>query len=232
MQPPPPSILAVIPAFNEEQTISQVVAQALIHLPVLVVDDGSRDATAARAMEAGAHCFQQIPNQGKGAALRAGFRWAINQGYSAVITLDADGQHDPNEIPSFLAAYQCPAGQQPFDLIIGQRSHQHMPFSRRLANTLGRRLFSWAVGQDIPDNQSGYRLVSQRLMEACLQSQETGFEFEVEQIVLCLKQGWRLGWLPIQTIYTGRGSHIQPIRHILGFIRAALRARSVLKPAP
>ena len=81
---------------------------------------------------------------------------ALAADYDAVVTLDADGQHDPAELPKFLAAY---AEKQP-DLIIGQRRLRHMPPIRRLANYLGRKSFSWAIGQPIPDNQSGYRLIS------------------------------------------------------------------------
>jgi glycosyltransferase involved in cell wall biosynthesis len=227
----PQSILAIIPAFNEEKTIADIVRQTSAYLTVLVVDDGSRDSTFALAERSGAQVLRQVPNQGKGVALRAGFKWAMEHDYAACITLDADGQHDPHEIPAFFEALQSQNRSSPCDLIIGQRNYRHMPFTRRLANTLGRRIFSWAVGQDIPDNQSGYRLVSRRLMEACLESQETGFEFEVEQIVVCLKRGWRLGWLPIRTIYTGGASHIQPLPHLYGFIRTALRARKMLKTA-
>ena len=95
-------ILALVPGYNEERGIAAVVRGVLPHLPLLVVDDGSKDATASRAEEAGARVHRQVPNQGKGAALRAGFRIALEEGYDAVLTLDADGQHDPEEIPRFV----------------------------------------------------------------------------------------------------------------------------------
>jgi glycosyltransferase involved in cell wall biosynthesis len=214
-------ILALIPAYNEASHIRDVVTGARTHLPVLVVNDGSTDDTATRAEEAGATLLDQIPNQGKGAALRAGFRWTLDAGYEAVITLDADGQHDPAEIPKFLDAY----ADDQADLIIGAREFADMPPIRRLANTVGRWSFSWAIGQPILDNQSGYRLISRRLTEAILISGEAGFEFEVEMIVICVQRGFTLDWVPIRTIYADEGSHIRPWHHTVNFIRMVWQTR-------
>ncbi|HWQ45580.1 MAG TPA: glycosyltransferase family 2 protein, partial [Longilinea sp.] len=146
--------MAIIPAYNEADHIAEVVKIAKNYVPVLVVDDGSVDETAALAEGAGAEVIRQVPNQGKGSALRAGFLRALDLGCEAVVTLDGDGQHDPHEIEKFLQSFTA----RPADLIIGKRNFSHMPFSRRLANTTGRWLFTWAMGQPIPDNQSGYRL--------------------------------------------------------------------------
>jgi glycosyltransferase involved in cell wall biosynthesis len=211
-------ILALIPAFNEADHITSVVAGARRYLPVLVVDDGSRDSTAMLAQAAGATVVSQQPNAGKGAALKAGFRWAIAHGYTAVITLDADGQHDPAEIPAFLQADQA----EPCDLIIGERDFSKIPIVRRVSNTIGRITFSWALGRPVRDNQSGYRLISQRLMESMLASDEQGFQFEVEMIVVGVRQGFHLCAVPIRTIYAGEKSHIQPLRHVLEFTRMLL----------
>lgn len=219
--------LTLIPAYNEAPSITAVVRGALAHLPVLVIDDGSTDDTADKACMAGAEVFRQHPNQGKGAALMAGFEYALEQDCDAVLTLDADGQHDPEEIPAFLQAYaECSA-----DLIIGQRDFTRMPPVRRVSNTLGTSILSWALGQPIPDNQSGYRLISQRLMRALREPVERGFEFEVEMIIVCLLHGYRLGWVPIRTIYAGEKSHISPLRHGYKFLRISLRARRVLQTA-
>lgn len=215
------STLALIPAYNEAQRITPVIEGALRYLPVLVVDDGSRDETAAVAEAAGATVLRQIPNQGKGAALRAGLRWGLAQGYEAVLTLDADGQHDPAEIPAFLARQ---AASRP-DLLIGSRDFSQMPITRRMANTLGRWSFSWALGQHVEDNQSGYRLLSRRMAEAVLDSQEHGFEFEVEMIVTCVQRGYTLDWVSIRTIYGDQGSHIDPLHHAAQFGRVVLQTR-------
>jgi glycosyltransferase involved in cell wall biosynthesis len=217
-------IIAVIPAHDEAPRIAAVVRAAREHLAVIVVDDGSTDATADRAREAGATVIEQQPNQGKGAALRAGFRAALAEGAEAILTLDADGQHDPAEIPRFLEAWASGREPRP-DLIIGARSFRSMPPLRRLSNVLGRKAFSWAVGRDIPDNQSGYRLVSRNLAEATLGSAETGFAFEVEQITSCIRMGREIAWIPIRTIYAGAPSHIRPIAHLREFVRIVRQAR-------
>jgi glycosyltransferase involved in cell wall biosynthesis len=215
-------VVVLIPSFNEGPRIGRVVRQALAHLPVIVVDDGSTDDTAARAREAGATVIEQRPNQGKGAALRAGFARAIATGHDAVLTLDGDGQHDPAEIPAFLEAW----GSEPVpDLVIGRRNFRAMPPMRRLSNELGGRAFSWAVGRPIPDNQSGYRLVGRRIMEATLDSDEGGFEFEVEMITTCIRLDRTIAWVPIRTIYAGEPSHIRPFAHLRSFIRIVRRAR-------
>jgi glycosyltransferase involved in cell wall biosynthesis len=237
-------IIALIPGYNEAPRIGQVVVSALTHLPVYVVDDGSTDGTADRARAAGAIVIVQRPNQGKGAALRAGFRRLLDDGADAILTLDADGQHDPIEIPRFLEAWGAGSpepprtvtgGQGPTravtgpaprpDLVIGRRSFRSMPPVRRLSNEVGRVALSWAVGRDIPDNQSGYRLVSRRLAEATLASDEAGFAFEVEQITTCIRMGGTIGWVPIRTIYAGAPSHIRPLAHLREFVRIVRRAR-------
>jgi glycosyltransferase involved in cell wall biosynthesis len=214
-------VLALIPAYNEAARVAEVVTGARGHLPVLVVDDGSTDDSVVRAEEAGADVLRQVPNRGKGVALQAGFVYALDEGYEAVLTLDADGQHDPAEIPQFLDVYAT----RHTDLIIGARDFRHMPPIRRLSNTVGRWSFSWAMGQPIRDNQSGYRLISRRLLEALLASSETGFEFEVEMIVICIQRGFRLDWVPIRTIYAGEGSHIQPWYHTVNFFRMVWQTR-------
>jgi glycosyltransferase involved in cell wall biosynthesis len=213
--------VALIPAYNEATHVAGVVHSARTHLPVLVVDDGSTDDTATEAERAGATVLRQMPNQGKGAALRAGFCQAIEEGYEAVLTLDADEQHDPAEIPQFMQAY----AERRADLIIGARTFAKMPLVRRIANTVGTWAFSWAIGQPIRDNQSGYRLISRRLMEATLDSAEGGFEFEVEMIVTCVQRGYALDWVPIHTIYAGETSHIRPLPHVVGFFGVVWQTR-------
>ena len=215
-------IVALIPGYNEGPRIGAVVGAAREHLPVIVVDDGSTDSTSERARDAGAEVLKQRPNQGKGMALRTGFRRAIEEDVEAILTLDADGQHDPAEIPQFLAAW---AAEPRPDLVIGRRGFRSMPPVRRLSNELGRIAFSWAVGRPIPDNQSGYRLVSRRLAEATLASDEPGFAFEVEQITTCIRMGGTIAWVPIRTIYAGAPSHIRPLAHLREFVRIVRQAR-------
>ena len=224
-------VIALIPGYQEGPRIGPVVAAAARHLPVVVVDDGSTDDTGARAADAGATVIRQVPNQGKGAALREGFRHVLAAGAEAVVTLDADGQHDPAEIPRFLEAFEAietfAAGRP--ELVIGQRDFRLMPIVRRLSNTVGGLVFSAAVGQRIPDNQSGYRLIGRPLMTALLESSEDGFAFEVEMIARCIALDLPIAWVPIATIYAGEPSHIRPVRHFTSFLAATRKARRIVR---
>jgi len=215
----------MIPAYNEEKHLGQVIQVANFFLPVIVVDDGSVDNTEQISREAGAIVFKQIPNQGKGAALQRGFRECLALGFDFVITLDADGQHNPNEITNFIDSYFT----EKKDLIIGYRDFSKMPFVRRLANTIGGWLFTWAIQIPIKDNQSGCRLISKDLITKILDSKELGFEYEVEMIVRCIKSGLKIDWVPIQTIYADETSHIRPFHHFINFIRVVISTRKRMK---
>ena len=234
-------MLAIVPAHNEAPRVRAVV-EALIAqgLPVLVVDDGSSDGTGDRARDAGARVLRLDPNRGKGGALKAGFRAALGEGrppgaaspapvaesapaggWAAILTLDGDGQHDPAEVPAFLEAWANTGA----DLVVGARDYRGMPPIRWFTNTVSRRLFSWALGATVPDNQSGYRLRSRRLAEAALASPEEGFAFEVDEIAICLGRGYGLTWVPIRTIYGEETSDIRPWTHFVSFMRVTWRAR-------
>ncbi len=223
MATPDGPIIALIPAYDEGPRVGPVVEAAVRHLPVVVIDDGSHDDTADRARAAGATVLTQVPNAGKGAALRAGFRHALQAGAPAVVTLDADGQHDPAEIPAFLERFAARRAE----LIIGQRDLGSMPAVRRLANTLGGFALALALARSVPDNQSGYRLVGRTLMGALLDSDEQGFEFEVEMIARCIALGLPIDAVPIRTIYAGEPSHIRPWRHFTEFVRVTRKARRI-----
>ena len=221
----PGEIYALIPAYNAEPFVGDVIRRAKQHVPVIAVNDGSRDNTLPKLMASGAKVIDQQPNQGKGAALQRGFREALAIGAAAVITLDADGQHDPDEIPHFVARYR----QTGADLIIGEREFSEMPLVRRISNTVGRRAFSWAIGRHVPDNQSGYRLLSRRLMEAVLKSGERGFEFDMDMIVVCVKRGWPIEGVPIRTIYGDEVSNIKPMQHVVHFFRMVSQTRKAVR---
>lgn len=215
------SILALIPAWNEATRIGPIVQATRTYLPVLVVDDGSDDDTTAVADNAGATVVQHARNQGKGAALVTGFQWALERGYEAVVTLDADGQHHPADIPAFLAAYE--AGD--WDLIIGRRDFDRIPFPRGYTNPFGSRLLSLALGERIYDCQSGFRLHSRRLLEE-LDLTTTGFELEVELIIQAVCQRMRIGWVEIRTIYgVGKVSYFHPLKDSARFLRMVWHAR-------
>ncbi|MEZ4834454.1 MAG: glycosyltransferase family 2 protein [Caldilineaceae bacterium] len=181
------------------------------------------------AQAAGAIVVRQEPNQGKGTALQRGFRYALEEGFDAVLTLDADGQHDPAEMPLFIDTFAATFPETAPDLIIGRRRFGRCRGCAVWPTRQGELFFSWAVGAYIRDNQSGYRLLSRRMMDALLNSQEPGFEFEMEQIVVCLERGYRLAWVPIRTIYAGETSHIQPLQHVRNFVKLSLNTRKRLR---
>ena len=235
-----PLLSVVMPAYNEATTIEEIIRRVMsvpLRTQLIVVDDcstdGTRDILARLQGELGFTLLLQPENRGKGAALRTGFRAALAEGVEAVITLDADGQHDPAEVPAFVGAYarRTLAGE-PTQLIIGRRDFRRMPPVRRLSNRLGTLLVSIAVGRRIDDNQSGYRLVGRRLMSATLESLEPGFAFEVEMIAICLREGWPIEWLPIRTIYGDEPSHIRPLHHLREFLAVTRRARRISRERP
>ena len=219
------AIVALIPAYNAAPFVAEVIRKARAHVPVIAVNDGSRDETLAEIRKTDAIVIDQQPNQGKGVALRTGFRAALDQGAEAVIQLDADGQHDPTEIPLFIEKHFTTAA----DLIIGERDFGGMPLVRRVSNTVGRSAFSWAVGRSIRDNQSGYRMLSRRLIEAVLQSKEQGYEFEMDMILIAVKRGWPIAGVPIRTIYGDEVSNIKPMQHVVHFFRMVRNARRAIR---
>lgn len=223
------SVLALIPAWNEGSRLGPVVRATRRYLPVLVVDDGSKDDTASIAKEAGATVVSHHRNQGKGVALTTGFDWALGQGYDAVLTLDADGQHDPSDIPRFLQFYE----KGTCELIIGRRDFARMPFPRGYTNPFGSWLLSRALGETILDNQSGFRLHSHSLLQR-LDLTTRGFELEVELIVQAVCMGMRIGWVEIRTIYdVDKVSYFHPLRdsaRFLGMVWHAWQQRRATAP--
>jgi glycosyltransferase involved in cell wall biosynthesis len=210
-------ICVVIPAFNAGHTVGDVVRAAAAFVDsVIVVDDGSVDGTSDAALAAGATVTRLPVNQGKGAALAAGFAVARQRGAAAVVAMDADGQHSPHELPVFLEAFR----ERSADLIVGQRDYAQMPASRRIANSTGRWVLRLATGRDIPDNQSGYRLLSKRALEVVAPSR-ADFAAEVEMIVAAYESGLAVEWVPISTIYEGAGSHFRPVRDSAAFFGVA-----------
>jgi len=213
-------VLALIPAWNEGPRLQTVLEPTLERLPVLVVDDGSADDTPHIAARTGATVVRHEKNRGKGVALTTGFEWAFDHGYQAVLTLDADGQHDPRDIPKFISAYQT----GDWDLIIGKRDFGSMPFPRGYTNPFGSWLLSKVLGEPILDNQSGFRLHDRKLLEA-LDLTTTGFELEVEVIVQAVCLDMRIGWVEIRTIYDiDKRSYFHPLRDSARFLGMVWRA--------
>lgn len=203
-------VAALIPAYQAAAHLGEVLL-GLADLPeppaVLVVDDGSRDATAEVARQFGARVHSFAANRGKGAALLAGFE--LLRDHDAVVTLDADGQHPPECLPAFVAAAEAGA-----DLVVGRRERTpDMPPLRRFANAFSSGWASRIAGQPIADSQCGYRLYRRAVLERTPVSPGR-FEFETEIAVRAARLGFRLGEVAIPTVYAQEQSQIRTLTDV------------------
>jgi glycosyltransferase involved in cell wall biosynthesis len=201
----------LIPALNAARTLAPVVAAARQQLePVVVIDDGSSDLTGDVARATGATVLRHDVNRGKGGALKTGFAWALEQGFDGVITLDADGQHLPSEIPKFLREREVGGA----DLIIGGRAHlfEGMLPRRRMANRFSAWSISIAAGTRVTDSQSGFRLYSASLLRG-LELRTNGFDLESEVIVRAGRAHLKIVTIPIDLGFVDgiATSHYRPL---------------------
>jgi glycosyltransferase involved in cell wall biosynthesis len=199
----------VIPAYQCEATVGAVVAGVRRHLVrVVVVDDGSRDASADVARAAGAEVVSLPGNRGKGYALRAGLERALGGAEAAVVLLDADGQHDPSDLPRLLEVWDSSRA----DLVIGSRlaDRERIPSSRFWTNYIGSRVLTWMTGRELEDSQSGYRLLSAGLARR-LHLSSDGYAIESEMLIKAARLGARFEHVRVSTIYNDGGSHFRPV---------------------
>jgi glycosyltransferase involved in cell wall biosynthesis len=197
--------IAIIPAFREEGRVGRVVEAVLPYLAdVIVVDDGSPDGTGDEARRAGAAVLRLEPNRGKGAALMAGLAEARRRGFEAVVTLDADGQHDPAVIPAMLAALARGA-----DIVIGTRTKnlRGMPPQRVFSNTFTSAVISMLAGRLIRDSQTGYRAMRLAAVDG-LPLVRRGFDLESEILIKAARAGARIRHVTVPTIYGDEKSKI------------------------
>jgi glycosyltransferase involved in cell wall biosynthesis len=218
-------IAVIIPALNAERTLSRVVVDARAQLePVLVIDDGSTDATGEVGRAAGATVIRHPVNCGKGGALKTGFQWALENGFDGVITLDADGQHLASEIPKFLRERERGGA----DLIIGGRSHlfEQMLPRRRMANRFSAACIAFVSGVKITDSQSGFRFYSANLLRK-LKLRTDGFDMESEVIVRAGRRRFGIVTIPIELGFVDgiATSHYKPLKDTLRIAWTVLRAR-------
>lgn len=209
-------IVVIIPALNAEPWLGEVVRGAAAHgYPVIVIDDGSTDRTTEVARSGGAVVMRHDVNLGKGAALKTGFAEALAMGARAVITLDADGQHLPQQIPLFVDRWRS----SPVDLVIGSRRHlfADMLPRRRNANTFSAWAISRAAGIRVADSQSGYRLYSERLLRE-VEIDGKGFDAESEVIVRAARRGFVVDFVPIELGFVNgiSTSHYRAVADTLG----------------
>jgi glycosyltransferase involved in cell wall biosynthesis len=211
-------IVALIPAFNEADHIGDVVKRTLQQAhEVVVIDDGSSDDTATIAGQTGATVLKHEQNKGKGGAILTGLEYFRQSGAEYAIFLDADGQHDPAEIPKFLdAARATGAG-----MVVGTRMQhtQNMPLIRRFANWFTSYITSRLARQRVPDSQCGYRLI-RRAVLGDFQLSTAHFETETEMLIQTGRAGHKIASVPIATIYEhGRRSRIRPGRDTVRFFK-------------
>ena len=207
--------LVIIPAYNEGHNISRLIREVeLLGFPVLIVDDGSEDATVSQAKAAGAEVLVTSVNQGKGMALRRGFDWFLKKNYAAAIMMDSDGQHDPKELNLFLAALGLDNAQ----VVVGNRLNdpKGMPWIRRATN----RFMSWTLSsiakQNVPDSQCGYRAMTREVIQK-IKLKTAHFEIESEILLEAARAGFKIASIPARCVYQNETSHINPFRDTIRF---------------
>ena len=201
-------LICVIPAYNAAETVAQVIAglrASLGRVAIVGVDDGSADSTED---ELRTHCDRAIAfagNRGKGAALQAGFHEALAMGADAVLTIDADGQHDASCAPRLVEALARA------DLVVGSRVRAGtMPMRRRITNALSAAAARRLVGRDVADPQSGFRAMRASVLRA-VRGVGDRYEFETDFLIRAARAGFRVTSVPVPTIY-GPPSHFREVR--------------------
>jgi glycosyltransferase involved in cell wall biosynthesis len=200
-------LVVLVPAWNEGETVGRVVRGIPRKVPgfskitPLVIDDGSIDKTSARAKKAGALVVRHILNRGKGAAIITGLAAAKELKADCVVTLDADGQHDPREIARLL----LPIRENMADVVVGSRllsGGKQMPRGRRIVNYLGNTLTRFFFDIPTTDSQSGFRAFGRKAISR-IRLQSTGYEIETELFREVKRHHLRYMEVPIRVIYTG-----------------------------
>jgi glycosyltransferase involved in cell wall biosynthesis len=201
--------LVIMPAYNESQYIERLVkALRDLSIQVLVVDDGSTDCTGDLAEAAGAQVIRLEKNQGKGCALAAGFEYASREGYDAVVTMDSDGQHDPQDVLRFFDIYN----RTGIPVLVGNRTfdRKRMPWIRRVTNDRMSAILNRHMKQYIADTQNGFRLYQTDVINM-VRSDSTGFAAESEILLKLDEIGIRMGSVPVAAIYGSEKSYIRPV---------------------
>ena len=210
------NIVAIIPAYNEEKALADVIAKTLQHVDkVIVVNDGSIDKTAEVAIEAGAEVINHSTNLGKGEALKSGFKVIGDD--SIVVTIDGDGQHNPDEIPVLIK----PIIEDDADFVNGSRymngPEENTPAYRRVGQKVLDMATNISAGIKVTDSQSGFRAFSPRA-KGCFRFKGTGFGIESEMLVDAAEAGLKIVEVPITVRYDVDGSTKDPITHGVGVL--------------
>ena len=216
-------VAVLIPAYNAAETLPALFERTLPVLPkenIFLVNDGSTDGTQQIAEKYGVIVTSHKTNYGKGAALQTGFDAILKNNFDAVITMDADLQHRPEDIPRFIEMFtltKC-------DIIIGSRLHnkQGMPIHRIVSNTITTGLVRLRTGVSISDSQSGFRFITHKVLQN-IKLQSTGFEAETEFLIKAAAFGYSFGSIPIQTIYAGEKSNMTHLQTTINFIKVLFK---------
>ena len=230
-----PKIIAAIPCLNEEQFIGDIVTRARAFADmVIVIDDGSTDNTAEAAEKAGAKVIKHKARRGAGVATRAAFEAAKKYDADVLVTLDGDGQHNPDEIPQVLA----PILRGEADLVIGSRflqpnlnqsqpistSLKHVPKYRKFGIDVITWLYNFGSKIKVSDSQSCFRAHSRRLIEA-INITENGFGFSVQVLIQARRKNFVIREVPVSCIYHLQGSSLNPVAHGLGVAWGVVKLR-------
>ncbi len=210
-------VCVVIPTYNESKTIGNLVKEVIKKgYDTVVIDDGSKDASAHLAKKAGAYVLQNKKNLGKGLALRVGFKYCIDQDYDAIVTMDADNQHHPEDIIKLIDA----AKEKDTGIVVGNRMFysKGMPLVRWLTNKTMSLIISLACKQLIPDSQCGFRLIKKDILKD-INLKTKKFEIESELLIKAAKLRYKIKSTPIKTIYEGQKSQINPFVDTFRFIK-------------
>lgn len=231
-----PKVLAAIPCFNEQNFIGDVVTRARKYVDkVIVIDDGSTDDTGRVARAAGAEVIRHEARKGAGAATKSGFEAARRSNADIVVTLDGDGQHNPDDIPKLLA----PILNSEADLVIGSRFLPPTQGTLRAQQTpqttnvphyrkFGINVITWLCNLGskvkVSDSQSCFRAHSRRLIDA-INITENGFGFSVEVLIKARKKGFVIKEVPISCLYHSQGSTLNPVVHGIGVAITVVKLR-------
>jgi len=209
-------VAAVIPFYNESKTINRVILETLKYVSfVIAVNDGSTDGSPDNIpISEKVTLISYKRNRGKGYALRKGLEKGIEKGFLKLVTIDADSQHDPEEIPALIS------GLTNYDIVIGNRLNdlKGMPLQRRISNKLTSFLLSIKTGQKILDSQCGFRAYRAEVVKN-ITTVEDGYEAETEILIKASRHGYKIGFANISTIYGDEESKMMPIKTTFGFIK-------------
>ena len=209
-------VAAVIPFYNESRTINEVIKKTSKHVHfIFAVDDGSTDNSVEQITSIEKVQIVTVrENRGKGFALRTGMNAALNAGYNKIVTLDADLQHNPDEIPLFLD------GLKNYHIVIGNRLNnlKGMPLHRRMSNKITSKLLSIKTGQGIIDSQCGFRAYRSEILKN-IQTVKNGYEAESEILIIAAKKNYKIGFVDIATIYGTERSKMNGFKATFDFVK-------------